>query len=782
MEPPVHEIPRVAPDEAARIARDIFGVAASARSLVGERDQNFHLRTDAGDEYVLKIAHPNERRSMLEAQHRAMEHVAAAGITCPVPCAAISGRTVETLENGAGEGSLVSLLRYLPGRVLAEVRPRTPALLVSVGRLLARLDQALSDFRHPAVRRRFHWDLRHASSTVEGLVRHIDDAARRALVERCVLQFDADVVPELPSLPTSVIHNDANDHNVLVHQTAGAAPAAIGIIDFGDMVESHTVFEVAVGAAYALLDESDPLAAAASVVEGYHDTAPLGELEVELLFDLIVMRLSLSVTLAAYQARHDSANRYLRISEPAAWRALERLTGGTQRAARAAFQAACGRAGSPTVFAPSNHETILDARHRLLGPTLSVAYRNPLKVVRGRMQYLFDETGRAYLDGVNNVCHVGHCHPAVVAAGQRQMAILNTNTRYLHDTIVEYARRLVATLPEPLRICYFVCSGSEANEMALRLARAHTRRRDVIVVEGAYHGNTTSLIDISPYKFNGPGGPGAPEHVHTVPTPDVFRGRFRDPITAGQAYAEPVAVALRQPEGMEVAAFFAESLLSCAGQIVLPPGYLPAAYGAVRDAGGVCVADEVQVGFGRVGSHFWGFELQNVVPDIVTLGKPMGNGHPLGAVVTTPAIAASFDTGMEYFNTFGGNPVSCAVGLAVLDVIEREGLQSHALEVGTHLKARIAELQRVYPLIGEVRGEGLFLGVELVRDRATLEPASEEAAAVIEGMRERGVLVSTDGPFDNVIKIKPPLVFSRENAEYLVRSLRAVIEKVGDGC
>jgi 4-aminobutyrate aminotransferase-like enzyme len=312
--------------------------------------------------------------------------------------------------------------------------------------------------------------------------------------------------------------------------------------------------------------------------------------------------------------------------------------------------------------------------------------------------------------------------------------------------------------------------------LALRLARAHTGRNDVIVVDAAYHGNTSAMIDLSPYKFDGQGGSGCPSWVRQVSRPDVYRGAHHGP-GAGELFAADVSQAARQisDAGHGLAAFFCESALGCGGQIILPGGYLREAYAAVRAAGGVCVADEVQTGFGRAGTHFWMFETQGVVPDIVTLGKPIGNGHPLGAVITTPAIATSFRNGMEYFNTFGGNPVSCAAGLAVLDVIRDEELQEHALEVGEYLQRGLRELQTSHSLIGDVRGQGLFIGVEFVRNRETLEPADSEAAQAVERMKDRGILLSTDGPFHNVIKIKPPLVFSRADADRLLSGLESVL-------
>ena len=396
-------------------------------------------------------------------------------------------------------------------------------------------------------------------------------------------------------------------------------------------------------------------------------------------------------------------------------------------------------------------ESTLEARRRLLGHNLSIAYDHPLKIVRGSMQYLYDDEDRKYLDGYNNVAHVGHCHPRVVAAAIEQMQTLNTNTRYLHDTILTYAERLTATLPSPLRVCYFVNSGSEANELALRLARAHTNARDMIVLDHAYHGNTTTLIDISPYKHDGPGGNGPPPWVHKLPLPET------------RASAQDAVDVIRNTE--KLCGFIAESMPSVAGQIVLPQGYLDDVYSAVRAAGGVCIADEVQTGFGRIGTHFWAFESYGVVPDVVVLGKPIGNGHPIGAVITTREIADSFDNGMEFFSTFGGSTVSCAIGLAVLEVVHDEGLQAHALRVGEQLLAGLRQLQQGHDIIRDVRGSGLFLGVELTTD----------ATRIVNRMRERQILIGTEGPLHNVLKIRPPMPFSDTDADRFLTTLEKLL-------
>ena len=348
------------------------------------------------------------------------------------------------------------------------------------------------------------------------------------------------------------------------------------------------------------------------------------------------------------------------------------------------------------------------------------------------------------------------------------MGLLNTNTRYVYDGLTEYLGRIADTLPEPLSVGFLVNSGSEANELAVRIARAHTGAHDMVVVEGAYHGHTGMLIDLSPYKFRGPGGKGKSEPwVHVVPIPDTYRGGERD-------YAAEMGeiVANAAP----IAGFLVESMLSCAGQIPLPPDYLSSAFEHIRAAGGLCIADEVQVGFGRVGTHMWAFEEHGVVPDIVVMGKPMGNGHPMAAVFTTPEIAASFEE-MEFFSTFGGNPVSCAIGMAVLDVIEEEHLMQRATELGERFLDGLHELQEQHPIIGDVRGRGLFLGFELVRDRKTQEPAIEEAASIVDEMRDRNVLLSTDGPHHNVIKIKPPMVLSKGDVDMTLHLLNEALSQ-----
>ena len=1048
MQPSSHHPEQLVPlftiDHAKSIAFTRYGLhACDIQALPGESDCNFYLQSDTGSAFVLKIAHAEEQPELLELQISALDHLAFSdpSLVLPRVCTTSTGEQITTVSAPDGSQRLVRLLTYIPGKLLAETQPHTPSMLSSLGSMLGKFDSALQDFRHPAATRYLKWDIQHAL-WIRDYLHYITSAEQRAIVAHFLSYYEAHSLPLLPALRSSIIHNDANDYNVLVRGATSTEPGhVISIIDFGDMVQTSTICELAIACAYAMLGKADPLAAAASVVTGYYDAYPLSEAELSILYSLICMRLCVSVVNSAYQRQLEPENIYLTISEQPAWTLLGQLRTIPEQLAHYTFRSACNLSPCPTsdaltswlqshtttfasivepdvratttnklifdlsvgsrtlsnlvqyanidefneyifgrmrathsavgigryneprliyttdqykvagnngpewrtihlgldifmeaetpIFAPldgivhsfHNNDAPLDygptiilqhtipqnirvttgttattdtcdttdtkqsftfytlyghlsldslddlykgkpiaqgtpfckmgnqhvnggwpphlhfqiiadlldnvdnfpgvARpsqrsiylslcpdpnlivgipeqsqgislhiHELspqqvrqkraahIGPSLSISYQQPLKIVRGSRQYLYDENGQAYLDAVNNVSHVGHCHPRVVRTAQEQMAVLNTNTRYLHDDLVEYAERLCATLPPELSVCYFVCSGSEANELALRLARTYTRQKDILVLDAAYHGNTTALVEISPYKFNGPGGNGAPPYVHVVPMPDCYRGLYKadDPL-ATQKYAAYVETAIQQLQqnGGNIAAFIGESLLGCGGQIVLPEGYLTEVYRHVRNAGGVCIADEVQVGFGRVGSHFWGFNTQGVVPDIVTMGKPIGNGHPLAAVVTTPEIANAFNNGMEYFNTFGGNPVSCAIGLAVLDVIADEHLQDNALHVGHYLLERQRTLMAKHPLIGDVRGLGLFIGIELVTNRQTLAPAAAQATYIANRMREHGILVSTDGPLHNVLKIKPPLVFTTENADLLVATLDTIL-------
>ena len=1002
-------------DQAGQILERLFDIKGSLQVLNGERDLNF--RVDTGNaHYVFKIANQDETYGMLECQHQVLQRLTAADVLRQQASSieSVNRRIIEIVTSNDGIDHFCRLLNYVEGDLLSSINPQSPELLSDLGKTLALLDDSMQNFNHSALERPLLWNMSDALATLERFKPLLDSDDKRQLIDYFEVHFHDTVLPLRQELRQGLIHNDANDNNVLVSGDSPWQQRVASIIDFGDMVHSWIAVEPAVAAAYAMLAKDKPLDAAVAIIKGYHAQLPLSEVEISVLFDFICMRLCMSVCICAWQRSIEPDNEYLSISERPAWALLEKLKNIPSSFAHYLFREACGLApvpqtaaleqwlerhqaefspvvdidlgkqpllpldtgvtgssfGNPaekqdmqvlskqifrqledsgcaagigryaeyrliydneafigadghrrslhlgidifmpagsavyaplaaTVFSVANHNAAydyggtlilqhrvehqgqniqfytlyghlapgsmagiktgdkLDAGHQLacmgtleenghwpphlhfevitdlldetdtfvgvgsheyrnvwlnlcpnpnlilgipaqslatdkndadqiiraresgINPSLSLSYREPIVMARGAMQYLYDTSGHRYLDAVNNVPHVGHCHPWVVAAGVEQTGILNTNTRYLYDKLTRYSEKLLQKFPAELSVCYFTNSGSEANDLALRLARNFTERHDVVILDHAYHGNLSSLIDISPYKHDAKGGSGRPDHVHKACMPDTYRGEIKaDATSPGESYSLSVNAALQAASVRGgAAAFICETLLGCGGQIVPPPNYLNSAYAHARNAGALCIADEVQVGFGRVGSHFWGFETQQVVPDIVTLGKPIGNGHPLAAVITRREIADSFNNGMEYFNTFGGNSVSCAIGLAVLAVIEAEQLQANALEVGNYLLDGLHRLQERFEIIGDVRGLGLFIGVELVRDRNSLMPAASQASYIAERMKQNGVLISTDGPLHNVLKIKPPLCFDQDNAGFLLERLESVLEE-----
>jgi len=417
---------------------------------------------------------------------------------------------------------------------------------------------------------------------------------------------------------------------------------------------------------------------------------------------------------------------------------------------------------------------LLKHREHLLGKAYRLFYDQPVHIVRGEGVWLFDADGRKYLDVYNNVPHVGHCHPRVVEAIHRQAQTLNTHTRYLHETVLDYAEKLTARFPAGLDNVMFACTGTEANELALRLARTATGNDGMIVTDHAYHGTSWAISQITTC-YTPPDKRAS--NIVTVPAPDMYRGRYASDQEAEDSYVEHLHKAIENlaSNGHRPAAFIVDTVFANEGLPTVPDGYLKRAAEIVHQTGGLLVADEVQPGFGRLGRYFWGFERHGVTPDIVTLGKPMANGYPVSAVVTSRHITDAFSRHSHYFNTFAGTPVGCAAALAVLEVIEEQDLAVKALKTGDYLINNLRKLATNHDVIGDIRGNGLFIGVELVRNRDDLEPAIEETARAVELLRERGVLIHSTGVFDNVLKIRPPLVFDKTHADFLLQKLADVL-------
>ena len=752
---------------AAELLEQRWGLRARLRPLPGYEDENFAVEAPEG-RFVLRISHAGIARETLEFQNELMRRAhASLGAALPRVRESLAGAALEPWPDDPRR--LARVLTWVEGEPWrASIHPGRgvpPRFHAQLGSLVARMDLALRGAPERPSPPGFVWELSNAPAVIRARLAELpDDRRRRELVEQCLRDFEAwGGASGLASLPRAAIHGDVNDLNVMIVEGEVA-----GLIDFGDAAHGLRAAELAITATYAMQGEHDPLAALHALASAYFAQLPLEPEERAALPLLIRLRACVSVVIAAENARKHPDAAYYQLSAEPGWRLLTQLdAAGPARVAATVDDAAHGRP-----FAPSDEVDALLAARARLGPNLSLAYERPLHIVAGRGAELFDERGRAYIDGVNNICHVGHGHPRVIEAAAAQWARLNTNTRYLHGSVLEYAARLAASFPappeghEPLEVCFFCCSGSEANELAVRIARAATGREDVAVLEHAYHGHTQTLIELSPYKHAGPGGRGPGPHTRVLPMPDPLRAPWREPeFRAAHAKAWATAFATPAP-----AALMVESIMGCGGQVEFDPGYLEALFAAARAAGALCIADEVQVGFGRVGSHMWAFETQGVRPDIVTLGKPIGNGHPMAAVVTTRSIAAAFANGMEYFNSFGGNPVSAEVGQAVLAVIEDEGLMDAARIRGAQLREGLESLAQRHPAIAQVRGRGLFVGVELCRPGAH-EADAALARRVVEHARGQGVLLSIDGPRHNVLKIKPPLVIREDQIRALIAAI-----------
>jgi len=986
--------------------RDAWGIEGTLDPLPGEFDLNFRVAGRDGRHFVLKVMRGASDHAFVEMLCTAHAHVRTRDHSAPVPSVIPlpSGSLWCARPDQHGQPRFLWLLAALPGQVYASTHPHSLPLIRELGGCVARLDRALADFAHPQLQREMKWDLRRA----QWVAAHLDlveDPDRRALLGR-VLTRHAGLLPALARQPLTPIHNDVNDHNVLVASDGDGTPRVSGVLDLGDLILGPLVAEVAITAAYVALDHPHPERAIAALVAGYHAERPLTGEQIEMVWPLLLTRLAVSVVNSALVARERPGDSYVVVSEAPAWRFLEQAQDMSEARMTALLRVACGlpateAAGrvlawldasrgsfAPVVPAdlesapvislaladtamPQDLERMSDAEAVALGPAvrgtgawigrygeprgvytdaafragpyrgsarrtvhlgvdifleaatpvhapcdavveavvrregrldyggmvvlrhttpegddfatlyghlsaaavrdlapgqrvqagerfaslgppaenggwqphlhvqlvtateampaswpgvadpddlalwralspnpapllnlpddrvayrpldsagilarrsehfatnLRLSYDEPCLFVRGWRTHLYDEWGRPHLDAYNNVPHVGHAHPRLAAIARDQMARLNTNTRYLHPAQVEFAEALLAKMPPGMTHVFLVNSGSEANELALRLARAYTGGRDMVVLDHGYHGNTTGAIDISAYKFNRPGGGGAPAWVHTVPVPDTYRGEHRGHDAAAR-YAQTVDGALARMEsgGGRLAGFIAETFPSVAGQIIPPNGYLPAVYARIRAAGGVCIADEVQTGLGRLGACYWGFDQQQADPDIVVLGKPLGNGHPIGAVVTTAAIARSFDNGIEFFSTFGGSTLSCRIGTAVLRIVEEEGLQARAEATGARLRDGLRALAARHPLIGDVRGVGLFVGVELVAERDSRAPATKAAEYVKNRLRQERILIGTEGPDDNVLKIRPPLTVDGDDIDHLLATLDRVL-------
>ena len=982
-----------------------FDVKGSVKELDGEVDYNFKVESKCGKNYLLKISGPNFESDYIDFQINLLEYL---NKNCEIEITkselTIEGSRSCIVKDGLGRDRCVRLLSWVEGRLWSSVNPINKSLRKELGYKAAILSNSLINFKHSFSKREIEWDISN-SLWVED---HLDkfDTDQKKILKTFIIDFKKNL-PLYNDLTKSIIHNDINDNNIIVSNDL-LNPSVKSIIDFGDSVYTQTINDLAVTCSYGIMNVNDPLAACCEIISGYYNISSITDNELKLLYNLIAMRLVISVTKSLINRFKEPDNKYLLISEKPAWELLKKWVEVDSEFAYYSYRKACDLNAHPeqnnfykwalenrfsvtdlfssikknklykidlsvgskwiggrneiedlelfqhkieklqkkypdkiitggyleprsiyssnsyekignygdesrtihlgldfwlppgtkvnlmfdgeivvavndkghkeyggllilkhniqdlefytlyghnTVesvlknkvgskvkkgdviaeignypengnWAPHLHfqiilsmlnykidypgvcyfnqmeiwkdlcpdpnllfksidlvndkhesdEELIKYRHKNLGKSLKLHYDKPIHVVRGEGVYLIDYYGRKYLDTVNNVAHVGHENESVVSEGQNQMSILNTNSRYLHKNINDFTKELLKTLPKELSIVHFVNSGSEANELAVRMMKSHTGENDIIVSEHGYHGNTNICVDISSYKFDGKGGNGAPEHTHVIPMPSKFNGKYQGENSVDDYVGEiEKCIENIKTKKRKLGGFIIEPIISCGGQVELPKGFLKKSYEIIRKNGGICISDEVQVGCGRLGKSFWGFQLHDVVPDIITIGKPLGNGHPIGAVVCTKEIAESFANGMEFFNTFGGNPVSCSIATQVLKVVENQNLQENAKIVGEYFKKELKKLTNEFDLIGDVRGQGLFLGIELIDQK--MNSLQKKTKYIINRLKKFGILSNLDGPKNNVIKIKPPLTFHKDNCDKFIFYIRKILKE-----
>ncbi|GAC1666314.1 MAG: hypothetical protein NVS9B2_06310 [Steroidobacteraceae bacterium] len=714
--------------EAERIARDLYGLSVSVSALPGERDCNFRLRTREvpAREFVLKILDVATDADSTDCLVSVLDHIAAQDPDLPVP------RLFPT-QRGDSIGRMVRdgidysacLVSYLPGRLLLESPPGT-ALMRTLGATLARIDRDLQGFFHPSLARRLAWDVRRLPELAE-FSSYIESPALRGAVGRVSSVFQA-CLAKLRGLRSQAIHGDCHAANLLVNPDG---QSICGILDFGDMIHAPLILEPAVAMSELLTEGLASLESVGAVLQGFTATQRLQAEEVELLYDIITARHAVTVLVHAWRHHHDPPGaRVLDMAAAQSAQSLIALLGANVAALTRSWHEAAGTlslptppavtsaappAAAPAAAPPAASAPDLARRHRLMGAGAELFYEKPLHLVRGAGVWLYDAEGRAYLDVYNNVPHVGHAHPAVVAAIQSQTALLATHTRYLHEKILDYAEALTCRLPKHLDTCIFVNSGSEANDVAWRMVQMATGRRGALVMEHAYHGITDAVAALTP----GVGQPREPRVVALASPPAHLGVNDLMDTHALAAALQDVerAMATLTARGFAPAAFFLDTALTSSGIFDPPAAWASTVCARVRAAGGLIVADEVQYGLGRSGSHFWGFDRRGIEPDIVTLGKPVGNGYPMGVVVANRALVEAFQAQFGFFSTFGGNAVAAAAGLAVLGVLDAERLTENAAATGSYLRGQLESIAATHECLGAVRGSGLLLGLDvLARD------------------------------------------------------------------